>query len=645
MKSRTVLTASFFLMTAFSAPLRADAPRQTEIVFDASRSMNDPLGADTKLEAAKQSLTGIAGQIAPGSLVGLRVFGASPVGDNVRQSCFDSQLVMPIGPPSKSAMIAKVMALQAFGQTALGYSLELAAKDFDSAPEVSKTIILISDGQESCGKDPVTVMKNLKAQGIDVKVHAIGFGVDEPTKAQLQEIAQMTQGSYQDAQDAQSLKQSLESVAHQEKITAPAAPKAAAPENPAEEANPEMLLQAQRVKGENLLAAAAGARIVTASNQDVALAMDGSEDTVASLGSGDYAVLSFKDNQPALLDSFSVPIFEQSSSNPKKIELSASAENAQTGFVPLLSIEVPNKVDFKNVYQEFKIDPPAPVRFLKIRIGEGRSGNYSDFAEWKVSGKLLTEDEFKAELAKQPAKEVDVIAKDAGGTIAASSQQGFEALIDGAPGNQAGGENVSIDAGSEVVFAFDGGREAYLMRAAVPVYEAAPENCKTLEVSVSPDSASENFHSAGTFQTTNMLMNGKPEQEFKFPAPVKAKFVKVKFIDDHGSGGTCELGELEIFGSFQPVTGAVDAASLPQAASAPAEASETTEAAEEPQAEAAPAAEASAETPAAVDNAAAPEDSGTVMENPPSDGIEEEAAPPPAQEDKDFEQESKPAGN
>ncbi len=146
-------------------PVFAQAAQEIEIVFDASRSMNELAGNQSKLDAAKKSIATVADQIVPGSKVGLRVFGTAQVKENVRESCFDSKLLMPIAGYDKATLIMDVMGFQALGQTPLGYSLELAGKDFTPAPEIQKTIILISDGEESCGKNPVAVVKNLQIAG------------------------------------------------------------------------------------------------------------------------------------------------------------------------------------------------------------------------------------------------------------------------------------------------------------------------------------------------------------------------------------------------------------------------------------------------------------------------------------------------
>ena len=87
----------------------ASAAAETEIIFDDSGSMNEAKNGVVKLDMAKEALTTIAGQIPGGSSVGLRIFGSMPVtaSGNVKESCQDSKLVLPISGFQKEAMIQK----------------------------------------------------------------------------------------------------------------------------------------------------------------------------------------------------------------------------------------------------------------------------------------------------------------------------------------------------------------------------------------------------------------------------------------------------------------------------------------------------------------------------------------------------------
>ncbi len=568
----------FLLLMAllvFPAIARAQEA-QTEIVFDASRSMNEMLQGKVKLDEAKKALSTVVGQISPDSNVGLRIFGKNPVQNNVRESCLDSRLVVPIQPFNKQIMLDEVVGIAANGQTALGYSLKLAGQDFSPAPEVKKTIILISDGEESCGMDPVNVIGDFKARGINFVVHAIGFAADAKTQAQLKQITNMTGGTYQDAQNAGELVKSIQKVAVQENIIEkPVAPvtttvmDAGTPkkEEPAAPPAPEeLLLRAGRETGENLLAATAGTKIITATNEELAYMIDGAEDAIA-LSEGDSAVFTFKDQQAVLLESFAIPVLEENGGNVGELVLSGSVSDPNAGFFPIAKIQPQNKVDFKNINQRFKIEPPVAIKYLKIQSGKSADGaNTAWSREWKVYGKYLSESELAEKLKGQKARERNLLAKEAGGRLIASSDPSFDRLID-ASGEQAG-DSAFLEADQEAVFGFNGDKTALISAIEIPIFQASQYNCRTFEFYVSETSPADNFSPVGTFKTQNMAIAGNTYQAFKFPAPVKAKYLKMKLIDGH-DGSSCELAEVRVSGIFEEESGGVTPAA---ATSAPAEA-------------------------------------------------------------------------
>lgn len=510
----------------FGIPLlSAQTNQEIEIIFDVSRSMNESSGGTSKLEAAKEALTTIAGQITPGSLVGLRAFGKNPIRGTIQQACLDSELMVPIAPFQKERMIGQVLGLQAYGQTLIGYSLELAASDFSNAADVKKTIILVSDGEESCGKDPVAMIQNLKAQGFDVVIHTVGFAVDEAARGQLKKISEMTGGVYADAKDAAELTQSLTTIGEQ-----------------------TLLLEPEKKTGENLLAASRGARIVYSSKPEFAKLIDGDEKKTDALYPRELAVFSFQGNQYVLLEKFAVPVFEQSNYNPGALELWGSLENPESGFFPIQTVQVKNQVFFGNVYQEFPIDPPVAARYLKVIIGPGSSGGHSYQHEWKAYGRTLTEEEVTEYRRQADQRERNLLSTANGGQLIAASDMKYQALIDGHLDDA--GTYADLGIGSEGIFGFQGARTALIKKVAIPIFEAKDFNVKTVEISVSEKSPTAGFTPVGTYETSNMVFAGNPYQEFEFDTPVRAKYLKVKVLGSHGANWV-RFHELQVVGSLE----------------------------------------------------------------------------------------------
>ena len=72
--------------------------------------------------------------------------------------------------------------------------------------------MLISDGEETCGDEPATVVQYLKEIGIDFAIHVIGLDVDANTAAQLRAISDAAGGVYYDTKSEAELNNALENI-------------------------------------------------------------------------------------------------------------------------------------------------------------------------------------------------------------------------------------------------------------------------------------------------------------------------------------------------------------------------------------------------------------------------------------------------
>lgn len=183
------------------AALPASATGAVEIILDTSGSMLQPMGDQLRIDVARDVLTGVVtGQLPPGTQTALRVFGTVP------GSC-ETSLAIPLGPLDPTSAATTVAGLQAINEvrTPLGASLDAAAGDL-SAVEGPKLIVLITDGEETCGGDPGAVIEALAAQGIDVRVNIVGFAINDPViEEQLAQWAEQGGGIYVSAEDADDL--------------------------------------------------------------------------------------------------------------------------------------------------------------------------------------------------------------------------------------------------------------------------------------------------------------------------------------------------------------------------------------------------------------------------------------------------------
>lgn len=185
----------------------AAPPRQAvSIVLDTSGSMLQRLDGKRRIEIAKEVLTSLAGQgLAPGTPVALRVFGQGG-----RGSC-RSDLALPLAPLDRAAMTRAVQGLAATdgARTPIAASLEAAAQDL-AAAQGPRTVVLITDGEETCDGDPLAAIEALRASGIAVRLNIVGFAVDQPAVvAMFRNWAEAGGGGYFSADDADGLRRAV----------------------------------------------------------------------------------------------------------------------------------------------------------------------------------------------------------------------------------------------------------------------------------------------------------------------------------------------------------------------------------------------------------------------------------------------------
>ena len=125
------------------------------LLLDVSGSMNEKISSGgTKFAAAKRALSEVADALPAGTQVGLRVYGseiAEPKDENPK-ACTDTELVLPIGPLNKAKMTDAVDSFTAKGETPIAYSLQQSVEDLGG--DGKRVLVLISDGEETCAKDP-----------------------------------------------------------------------------------------------------------------------------------------------------------------------------------------------------------------------------------------------------------------------------------------------------------------------------------------------------------------------------------------------------------------------------------------------------------------------------------------------------------
>jgi hypothetical protein len=178
-----------------------------EFVLDASGSMLQKLGGARRIDLAKSALTDLARNALPdGTAFALRVFGHREAG-----SC-RTDLELPLAPIDRNAAVTKIQSLGAMNlaKTPIGASLLKVRDDLKGAKPGPMLVVLVTDGEETCGGDPKAAIQALRAGGLDVHVNIVGFAVDEVVlKETFREWARLGNGGYFDAQNGEQLKNAM----------------------------------------------------------------------------------------------------------------------------------------------------------------------------------------------------------------------------------------------------------------------------------------------------------------------------------------------------------------------------------------------------------------------------------------------------
>ncbi len=189
-------------------------PVAVEIILDVSGSMAGRLQGIPKITMARQALSeALSGLDSNAFVVGFRAYGFDhSVAKTPKDSCPNTVLLNPVTQNQIPSIRTQVGGLIPYGYTPLAKSLELAGEDLLAVESDKQMIILLTDGEESCGGDPQAVAANLRSRGIDVEVHIVGFDLALEEAAVLKDVAVAGGGAYYDAQNLEELSSALTRV-------------------------------------------------------------------------------------------------------------------------------------------------------------------------------------------------------------------------------------------------------------------------------------------------------------------------------------------------------------------------------------------------------------------------------------------------
>lgn len=181
--------------------------KNLEIILDASGSMKLALGKKTRWTTALDVLKEVVAKLPDDFNVGLRIYGHRESSKSPK-TCTDSELVLPIARLNREQVLAAANRVKPRGETPLVYSVLQAPVDLKGSD--AGTVIVITDGEESCKGDPVAAAQQLKASGVEATLHIVGFTLTgKEVQAQLATLAESTGGRYYEAQSGEALARAL----------------------------------------------------------------------------------------------------------------------------------------------------------------------------------------------------------------------------------------------------------------------------------------------------------------------------------------------------------------------------------------------------------------------------------------------------
>ncbi len=201
-KKNFIYVIRLFLILQFFIPQVVFGEVQRVVfILDASASMWGQINGRPKIDIAKEIMKELLAKSSENMDIRLMVYGHRRKGD-----CKDIEMIESTGTNTEElqATIDKIMPR---GMTPITNALKIASSNISSG-----TVVLISDGIETCKGDPCALAKEFRENGVKIVIYTVGFGVDEKAAKQLTCIAEATGGHYYPARDSKRLRDILFAV-------------------------------------------------------------------------------------------------------------------------------------------------------------------------------------------------------------------------------------------------------------------------------------------------------------------------------------------------------------------------------------------------------------------------------------------------
>ena len=190
-------------VAAVGLALPAAAAERAIIVLDGSGSMWAQIDGKARITIARETLSSVLSDLPDDLELGFMTYGHREKGN-----CGDIEMLVEPAVGTGPAIIAAANEINPKGMTPISDAVRLAAEDLRFS-EQKATVILITDGLETCEVDPCQLASELESQGVDFTTHVLGFGLSDEEGQQVACLAENTGGQYLSAADGEGLVDAL----------------------------------------------------------------------------------------------------------------------------------------------------------------------------------------------------------------------------------------------------------------------------------------------------------------------------------------------------------------------------------------------------------------------------------------------------
>lgn len=201
LQSLILAVGAAFMMVLSVQP--SVAAERAVIVLDGSGSMWAQIDGKARITIARETLRTVLKGLPDDLELGLLTYGHRTKGD-----CGDIEMLVAPAVGTADAIAQAADGINPKGKTPISAAVTQAAEALHFT-EDKATVILITDGLETCEADPCALASDLENKGLDFTTHVVGFGLTEEEGKQVACLAENTGGKYFQASDADGLADAL----------------------------------------------------------------------------------------------------------------------------------------------------------------------------------------------------------------------------------------------------------------------------------------------------------------------------------------------------------------------------------------------------------------------------------------------------